>query len=167
MERWKPTRDDRYEVSSLGRVRRVKRGQGVKKLGVLKPNADRGGYLWLRIGQKHSLVHALVASAFIGPRPEGLEIDHIDGDKKNNAVSNLEYVTPAENKRRAVTLGLIRGPRSERAGRAKLDWSDVHKIRKLHSEGWTAVALATKFGVTGANIGYIIHNQTWIEEESD
>jgi len=45
--------------------------------------------------------HLLVAKAWIGPRPEGYEVDHIDGNIRNCAVSNLEYVTPEENRRRA------------------------------------------------------------------
>lgn len=45
--------------------------------------------------------HILVAFAWIGPRPEGCELDHKDGNIRNCAVSNLEYVTPEENRRRA------------------------------------------------------------------
>ncbi len=56
-------------------------------------------------------VHELVALAFIGPRPAdpgvAFEIDHRDGDKQNNRASNLEYVTRAENRRRAVAAGRV------------------------------------------------------------
>lgn len=45
--------------------------------------------------------HILVAIAWIGPRPKGCELDHKDGNIRNCAVSNLEYVTPEENRRRA------------------------------------------------------------------
>lgn len=45
-------------------------------------------------------IHEIVADTFIGPRPEGMEIDHKDEDKSNNHVTNLEYVTHAENMRR-------------------------------------------------------------------
>lgn len=45
--------------------------------------------------------HILVAIAWIGPRPKGFELDHKDGNIRNCAVSNLEYVTPDENRRRA------------------------------------------------------------------
>jgi hypothetical protein len=46
--------------------------------------------------------HILVAKAWIGPRPEGLELDHKDGNIRNCTVSNLEYVTPEENRHRAT-----------------------------------------------------------------
>ena len=46
--------------------------------------------------------HILVAKAWIGPRPEGCELDHKDGNIRNCAVSNLEYVTPEENRHRAT-----------------------------------------------------------------
>lgn len=45
-------------------------------------------------------VHSLVALAFLGPRPEGYDIDHRNTDKRDNRLSNLEYVTKSENKKR-------------------------------------------------------------------
>lgn len=51
-------------------------------------------------------VHRLVAECFIGQIPEGMEINHIDGDKGNNNLSNLEIVTPKENSVHAVSIGL-------------------------------------------------------------
>lgn len=57
-----------------------------------------GGYLIAN----NKTQHELIASAWIGPRPEGYEIDHIDGNPKNNKPDNLEYVTPFENKYRAL-----------------------------------------------------------------
>lgn len=52
--------------------------------------------------------HILVAKAWIGPRPEGCELDHKDGNIRNCAVSNLEYVTPEENRKRAGLLRVLR-----------------------------------------------------------
>lgn len=62
---------------------------------------DNGhGYLVNSIFNKTQ--HELIAAAWIGPRPDGNEIDHIDGNTKNNKPTNLEYVTPFENKYRAL-----------------------------------------------------------------
>lgn len=62
--------------------------------------SDNGrGYL---IAFNNKTQHELIAAAWIGPRPDGYEIDHIDGNPKNNKPSNLEYVTPFENKYRAL-----------------------------------------------------------------
>lgn len=57
----------------------------------------RGSYMRVTIGSRSYNVHVLVAETFIGPRPDGMQIDHIDRDGTNNHVSNLRYVTPAEN----------------------------------------------------------------------
>ena len=54
------------------------------------------------------LCHHLVWETFVGPRTKGMEIDHINGDKMNWSLANLEEVTPAENRRRAVRLRKLR-----------------------------------------------------------
>ena len=90
-EEWRPIDDYEglYEVSSLGRVRSIRKGI------ILKPEVVRGGYLQVGLHKKGKVkgfkVHRLVAQAFI-PNPEGLpEINHIDEDKTNNLVDNIEY----------------------------------------------------------------------------
>ena len=98
---------DKYEASDLGRVRRINTG---KVLSPSKLNDDRVAYwgvcLWENGKQKRVPVHQLVAFAFIGERPEGYVIDHVDANKLNNLPENLEYVTQQENIRRALIKGL-------------------------------------------------------------
>ena len=106
-----------YEVSRDGRVRRVGqaartgRGRGGgARLGRVLRGGFSGDYrsvqLW-REGKQHSrLVHVLVAEAFIGPCPDGEEVNHKDGAKTNCAVENLEYLTHSENMRHAYRVGL-------------------------------------------------------------
>lgn len=93
-----------YEVSNQGRVRNKKTGK------ILKPDACRDGYLRVTLygdkGPKHFFIHVLVAKMFIGDKPAGLEVDHLNGDKSNNRVENLQYCTSKENKERAINLGL-------------------------------------------------------------
>jgi hypothetical protein len=91
-----------YEVSDQGQVRRAGR--------VLRDQHVPGGYrkvqLW-KDGRPHNrLVHCLVAEAFLGPVPVGQEVNHRDGDKTHNAVSNLEYLTRSDNNRHAYRTGL-------------------------------------------------------------
>ncbi len=60
----------------------------------------KGGYCLIGAEGKLHTVHSLIAEAFLGPRPEGYDIDHISGDKTDNRPCNLEYVTHKENMRR-------------------------------------------------------------------
>ena len=90
--------------------------------GVVRGSLDQYGYRWSWAGRewrtKRVQHHLLVALAFIGPRPEGYELDHIDGDKTNNRPENLEYVTHAENMRRMMTrLGRVKPPEPPRVPR--------------------------------------------------
>ncbi len=82
-----------FMASSRGRVM-GKRGR------ILTAKPDRYGYLWAvwqREPRRIVSYHALVALAFIGPRPEGYDLDHIDRCRDNNAPDNLRYCTHAEN----------------------------------------------------------------------
>ena len=70
-------------------------------------NGNGTHYPFLRNFQnKHC--HFLVAAAWYGPRPEGMVIDHLNGDILNWSADNLEYVTPAENRKRAKILRAMR-----------------------------------------------------------
>jgi hypothetical protein len=89
-----------YEVSDDGQVRQILTGR------ILRASISSPGYLAVHLGPQRARVHALVAGAFIGPRPARHETNHIDGDKLNNRVSNLEYVTPGTNQRHAYAMGL-------------------------------------------------------------
>jgi len=107
-EVWKDVEGFNYEVSNIGRVRN-------KKVGSIKKTFRKGGrkgkdyyvVCLSRKGKPHTkLVHRVVAEAFLGPCPEGLEVDHKDAHKENNCIDNLEYVTRKENLRRSVLMGL-------------------------------------------------------------
>jgi hypothetical protein len=100
-EEWRPIAgyEGLYEVSNRGRVRRAGRRR------CLKLDRHWRGYLRAQLygaggRRRFHRVHLLVAAAFIGPRPAGQTVDHLDEDKRNNAVTNLEYVTRIENHRR-------------------------------------------------------------------
>ena len=110
-EQWKPFAEGNYEASNHGRVRRRTPGKKTWAGRMLKLNI--GGMGYHRVGPsidgKNVLmyVHHIVAQLFIGPCPVGKEINHIDGNKLNNRVDNLEYVTHKENMRHARDMGLI------------------------------------------------------------
>jgi hypothetical protein len=96
-----------YEASDQGRVRSNKRTGSWM---VLAPGTDRAGYLrvglWQGATRITKRVHVAVAEAFLGPRPEGLEVRHLDDDKSNNYLSNLAWGTPTENHLDRVRNGI-------------------------------------------------------------
>ncbi len=83
-----------YEVSNLGRVKG-------SHIGILKLRSHVGGYvqvcLYKEGVKRYAYVHRLVMEAFVGPCPDGYEVDHMDRNKGNNTVANLRYVTRKEN----------------------------------------------------------------------
>lgn len=106
-EIWKPIPGYlNYKVSNLGRVKSIGRmdARGERRKGkILSRTMNPSGYMMVTLyegGQRKTYtVHKLVASAFIGDRPNGTEVNHIDEDKTNNSADNLEYVTRLENVR--------------------------------------------------------------------
>lgn len=107
MEVWKDVKDyeGSYLVSDKGRVKSLITGR------ILKPQCCGSGYLkvMLRVSYKvykNAMIHRLVAEAFI-PNPEQKKtVNHIDGNKCNNEVSNLEWATYSENLKHAYKSGL-------------------------------------------------------------
>ena len=158
-EIWKPITgwEDLYAVSSLGRVKNIKRGK------VRKIFPGTGGYwrvVLRRNGkQKNFSVHRLVAQEFIGfsDKPE---VNHKDGDKNNNAVSNLEWTTHKENSDHAIDTGLW-SPVGEDNQNAKLNLSNVHWIKYLLGQGAVGARLAKVFGVQPAAISKINVGRSW------
>ena len=99
MEEWKWINgfEGIYEISSSGRIKSYK----IHKDGYILSNTNKkGGYFSIVLSSKelkmHTRVHVLVANAFIGPKPIGHHVHHIDGNKQNNNVSNLMYILPSD-----------------------------------------------------------------------
>ena len=111
-EEWRPVPIERYRdvymVSSLGRVKSLARHGNPDR--ILKPQYSNTGH-YASVGMsinshlRTRKVHTLVALAFLGERPAGLDARHLDGDKTNNAVSNLAWGTRSENEHDKVRHG--------------------------------------------------------------
>jgi len=163
-EKWMAVDGFPYEVSSHGRVRRTK-AIGCTWVGrVRKLCQNKWGYLITRLldGPKHRTVtvHILVASAFLGPRPEGKEVNHKDGVKHNNHASNLEYVTRSENNSHAFSLGL-KCVDGERNPQAKITEGDVREIRKLRAGGMKNVDIAKSYPIGATMVSQICVGRAW------
>lgn len=153
-----------YEVSNLGRVRRIVSPR-CSKTRVLKNILKKKGYAAVNLShnnyREQKKVHLLVLEAFVGPRPIGYFANHKDGDKHNPRLDNIEYVTPAENSQHSLSV-LKRGS----GGRGKkqvLDDDKVRKIRKLYATGeYSQSELAKMFGLgCGGQVSRIINKIHW------
>lgn len=145
MEEWKQIKNYHYSISSYGRLRND------LTLKILKERIDNKGYhkCDLYDGQGNSkgfLAHRLVAFAFLSAPKQGqTQINHIDGNPKNNKVENLEWVTPKQNSEHAVKTGLF--PRGGGHHLTILSDDDVRRIRELYKIGFLQWQIADKFGI--------------------
>lgn len=102
-ELWLPIADNpKYEVSSKGNVRNVRTGR------ILNREITYRGYARVNLSGKHYYIHRLVADAFYDGENGNFDVNHIDGDKLNNFIGNLERCTRKENIRHAVRSGLFK-----------------------------------------------------------
>jgi hypothetical protein len=121
----------------------------------LTPCQDASGYMRAKVARKSCRVHGLVAETFIGPRPNGAQVNHKDGNKRNNAVCNLEYVTASQNIQHAYDTGLKRSRRGAQNPNAKLSEAQRAQVkaayfaRAVGGRLPTGVAgeIASKYGV--------------------
>lgn len=154
-----------YSVDTSGNVYSNITSSGRRK-GRLKPEL-KNGYLSVNLYKdgkcKHHYVHRLVASTFI-PNPNNYtEINHIDCDKLNNSVLNLEWCSRKMNLLHSYNKGLKR--KGELHGAHKLSNTDVIKIR--HSRGlFSLKELAEKYGVAMSTISAIQNKRTWKEGDN-
>ncbi|MBR9655765.1 HNH endonuclease [Bacillus cereus] len=91
------------------------------------------------------------------------EVNHIDGDKKNNDVSNLEWATCSENKKHAYKVGLKKPTvlRGEQGGNSKLTEKEAMKILHLRNSGMKIKEIGDMFGVTDTTVSNIFSGKTW------
>lgn len=167
-EIWKdiPGYEGLYQASNLGRVRNMKFGR--KRL--LRTKVSKKGYVDVCLSKSNVVkthrLHKIVTLTFLGQRPEGLEVNHIDGDKKNNCIDNLEYVTRSENELHAFKfLGKKAVPPvfyGEDHPSHKLSQEKVNEIRILHQSGWfSASRLGRMYKVSKTAILNIVKNKAW------
>lgn len=152
-----------YEVSEFGAVRRAMDGHRTYKGRELKPRIRRRyPSVVLARGplKKVFFLHALVARAFLPPKPSQLhQVAHRDGNRDNNHWSNLRWATPQENQQDRIAHGTHN--KGERHWKAKLVASDVLEIRRLMAAGGTRKEVAAQFSVTTTHVDYIVARKCW------
>lgn len=187
MEEWKdiPCYEGAYQVSNLGRVRSLDRcvphksfGSWIRKgklLSTARPSQlyptvclSLEGHTYL------TLVHRLVALAFLGDPPPGRpEVNHKNGDKSDCAADNLEWCSRAQNQQHAYDNGFAHsigspGPRPNRRGELnpvhKLTAQSVLEIRHRYAAGFVSMRdLGREYGVCHEAIRKIILRRTWTD----
>ena len=149
---------EHYEASTEGHIRR----RETKR--VLKEFIGKDGYARTQFDGKLRLVHRVIAFAFL-PTMEGRDqVNHKDGCKRNNAVSNLEWCTQSENIQHGYDHGLFPKPTGSKNGRSLLTESDVGYIKNHYiafHKTYGATALAKQFGVARQTVTAIVTGQNW------
>lgn len=163
----------RYQVDDLGAVYSTINTRGNKvPAHQLKQRVGSCGYMVVQLRRngknENRLSHTLVARAFHGCAGT-LEVNHIDGNKRNNSVSNLEYVTHKDNVQHAHRTGLTNPAKGERVSRAKLSSDVIQAIRKdvarVRNGGraphGAMKALSQKYGVSPSALDHVAKGDSW------
>src|ERR1700733_236673 len=162
-----------YEISSFGRIKAVlKTVKAPESMGgtitrnpkIIKQGRTSNGYLkssLLKEGNKKTFsLHRLVGIHFI-PNINNLpQINHIEGNQKDNRFWMLEWSTSSDNLKHAYRNGLARQDGEFHATK-KLNWIKVREIRNLHKQGIPTKELSKKFGIHSGHINGIIANIYW------
>ena len=160
-EIWIPIKETNnvFAISNFGRVKRIQESlrKGFSKVGkILSPGKDRMGYaVFVLTFNKQRITrtgHTLVAYAFLGERKHKQQVNHKDGNKFNNHIKNLEYVTQIEN------MAHARNILHKKYGNFKLTKENVIDIR---NEKFSLSILAEKYHVTPQCIHRIKNFKTW------
>jgi hypothetical protein len=152
-EVWRNCADsNRYFVSNLGRVRGPS--------GRILKQASNGRYWMAWVEGRNQYIHHLVATAFIGPRPEGMLCCHLDDDRDNNNAANLYWGTPKQNTADIIRNGNWAHQTGTSNGQAKLTPEQVREIRASELSG---AALGRQLGVSHQLISLIRRRKLWAE----
>ena len=134
-----------YEINEEGIIRNINKQSELTTYSV-------GAYKRVWIDNALHYVHALVLLTFVGPRPDGMWIRHLDGDGSNNCLTNLSYGTQLENAQDRALHG---------TWGSKLNERKVKIIRGLHRCGFTCQRISEIFSLHNCTVSRITRNLTW------
>jgi hypothetical protein len=167
LDYWKPVVgfEGIYEVSCTGRLRTLKpqnwSHRDYPNL-TIRLDGAKNPYPVVTLNHKQRFktirVHQIVAWAFLGPQPSKHDVNHKDGNKRNNQASNLEYVTRSQNQLHAQEHGLKAV--GEKVYNAKLNPEKVRKIRGLKGK-LGRKRIAKQLGVSEWSVRSVIDGRSW------
>lgn len=158
-EIWKEFTDKHisYRVSNFGRIiSPAIVGYRHNEI-ILKPSVSKKGYLMAHFVSGLKSIHRLVAKSFI-PNPKNLpDVNHKDGNKKNNCVSNLEWCTNSENQLHAHRIGLV----DNKGMKARRRLLNENQVREIYISDELHHVLGGRFGVDKSTIAKIKSGKNW------
>ena len=171
MEEFREVYVEKYGTVKVNRSGTCVIGKNGKPLSIHWRNDDgyvvvRFSYIDRQNGGKRKrlnrLVHRLVATAFV-KNPHGyLEVNHIDGNKENNAADNLEWCTRQQNIKHAWETGLSKYSNTGvNNGRHILNEESALEIRKAYAQGETRYSLAKRYGIGWTTVNHVVKGHTW------
>lgn len=151
-----------YYVSTYGRI--------IGKRKELKQRVGPDGYLFVTLGDMNHrtsiCTHRIVMDAFCKKPSPKHEVNHIDFDRTNPRIDNLEYITHIENIKYSVDAGrCFERAQGERNPRSKITYNMADEIRKAYSDGDTIASLARKYKIGWTTVSHVLKNETWIKRE--
>lgn len=153
-----------YMVSNLGNVKSMRKSNCLHERILVQGTNYGYKYVFLCVKNKvkGKRVHVLVAETFISLKPSYIhQVNHINGIKSDNNVSNLEWCTPSENK--IHNARILKQNTCEKHNKAKLNWIKVDEIRKIYSTIKISHAkLANEYSISKSVITSILNNKTWV-----
>lgn len=173
-----PEFEKHYMISNLGRLRSREvfiphdgmfgdDGGYTKHIKIKNQTENRYGYLTSKLCKdgncRRLTIHRLVAKAFLENPKKLSQVNHIDGNKHNNVVTNLEWISPSGNIKHAYATGLMNAEhlKGENNKLSKLTNEKVEIIRNKLLNGETCTTIAREFDVSPSTIRDIKNNKTW------
>lgn len=165
IEEWKQIAEyPEYAVSNHGYVMRLTDGNKYRAFEIVIPHMLSIGYLAVNLYPSRDVgyIHRLVIETFTGPCPDGYECHHIDGDKTNNRLDNLEWILKSEHIKTNIGLGNKVGSNNPMA---KLLEEDIRNILRLLDEGMQGKVIAELYDLSPAAISMIKNGRRWASRQ--
>lgn len=121
--------------------------------------SKKSGYMVY--SSKLGSVHRLLVTHFIGEIPEGMCVNHKDGNKLNNDLSNLEIVSRSENQKHAYLHKLQLPQKGEKNGTAKISNDECEKLCKMLLDGYSNDDIGKRFNLHPRYVSLIRHGRRW------
>jgi len=149
----------KYVINKLGQVKNLRSQR------VTSPRPDKDGYLrlvlWFNKRYNNLAVHRLIALHFIDNPKKKTQVNHIDGNKANNSVSNLEWVTPEENRKHSTYLKLQAPRRGVKHHNNKLSVKDIREIRRLCRDNCPHDMISSIYNIKPGTVSKIHLRTRW------